>query len=159
MHNGVFRNLKEVVHFYNTRDILGDCALNSAPKPGVNCWPSPEVKANINPLVGNLGLSDSEENDIVAFLKTLTDKGIAGPYSISGTVTKKGTPFNGVTMTLTGTASSVVVTDSTGKYTFTGLFNGTYTVTPSYVNFRFNPTSSSVTIKGANVVGINFKTK
>jgi cytochrome c peroxidase len=60
MHNGVFKSLKEVVHFYNTRDD--------------GSWPAPEVSANINTVqVGNLGLSDAEENAIVAFMKTLSD--------------------------------------------------------------------------------------
>ncbi len=62
MHNGVFKSLKEVVHFYNTRDV-----------PGAN-WPAPEVSANVNKVdVGNLGLTDKEENAIVAFMKTLSD--------------------------------------------------------------------------------------
>src|ERR1035437_3274773 len=66
MHNGVFKSLKEVVHFYNTRDVRG---ANS----GAN-WPAPEVSANVNTVdLGNLGLTDGEENAIVAFMKTLSD--------------------------------------------------------------------------------------
>jgi cytochrome c peroxidase len=61
MHNGVFKSLKDVVHFYNTRDITN---LN---------WPKPEVSQNVNSEVGNLGLTDTEENEIVAFMKTLSD--------------------------------------------------------------------------------------
>ena len=61
MHNGVFKSLKEVVHFYNTRDIT---KFN---------WPRPEVPQNVNGVVGNLGLTDKEENEIVAFMKTLSD--------------------------------------------------------------------------------------
>ncbi len=60
MHNGVFKSLKEVVHFYNTRDI-----------PGM--WPAPEVADNLSPLLGNLGLTDQEEDAIVAFMQTLSD--------------------------------------------------------------------------------------
>lgn len=60
MHNGVFKSLKEVVHFYNTRD--------------VETWSPPEVMQNINiDELGNLGLTDEEEDAIVAFMKTLTD--------------------------------------------------------------------------------------
>ncbi len=64
MHNGVFRTLRDAVRFHNTRDLGG--------------WAPPEVPANVTPLVGNLGLTDQEVADIVAFLWTLTD-GI-GPY-------------------------------------------------------------------------------
>ena len=62
MHNGVFKSLKEVVHFYNTRDIKSEK------------WPAPEVSVNVNPTeLGNLGLTDKEEDEIVAFMKTLSD--------------------------------------------------------------------------------------
>jgi cytochrome c peroxidase len=73
MHNGYFKSLKEVVHFYNTRDALPKC------KPGdsgetVNCWPEPEDPANLNKRqLGDLKLTDQEEDALVAFLKTLTD--------------------------------------------------------------------------------------
>lgn len=61
MHNGLLKNLKDVVHFYNTRDI-----------PGL--WPAAEVPENTdNTLLGNLGLTDAQENDIVAFMMTFTD--------------------------------------------------------------------------------------
>jgi cytochrome c peroxidase len=70
MHNGLFKDLKTVVHFYNTRDLGG--AIN----PETNAtWETGEFHAlrNVDEL-GNLGLSDQDEDDIVAFLKTLTDQ-------------------------------------------------------------------------------------
>jgi len=61
-HNGYFKSLAEVIHFYNTRDV-----------PGAG-WPVPEVAANINTTeMGNLGLTKGEELAIEAFLKTLSD--------------------------------------------------------------------------------------
>jgi len=72
-HNGAFKSLKEVVHFYNTRDVLPPCGEED-PKPGVNCWPLPETSLNLNTAeMGNLGLTDDEENAVVAFLQTLSD--------------------------------------------------------------------------------------
>jgi cytochrome c peroxidase len=60
MHNGVFKSLEEVVHFYNTRD--------------VEDWVEPEVAANVNTdELGDLGLTADEEAAIVAFLETLSD--------------------------------------------------------------------------------------
>lgn len=74
MHNGVFKDLKTVVHFYNTRDVLPGCTTIPAPEVGVNCWPAPEVSDNVNTAeIGNLGLDSDEEDAIVAFLKTLSD--------------------------------------------------------------------------------------
>lgn len=73
-HNGYFKSLREIVHFYNTRDVLGKCETIKEPRPGVNCWPEPEVKENLNKdELGNLKLTDEEEDAIVAFMQTLTD--------------------------------------------------------------------------------------
>ena len=73
MHNGYFKSLKEVVHFYNTRDVLPRCKPRDAGEK-VTCWPAPEEPANVNTTqMGHLGLSNAEEDAIIAFLKTLTD--------------------------------------------------------------------------------------
>lgn len=59
-HDGYFKSLEEIVHFYNTRD----------GEP----WPAPEVAENVNTdELGNLGLTEAEEAAIVAFMKTLSD--------------------------------------------------------------------------------------
>ena len=61
-HNGYFKSLKETVRFYNTRDVVGAG------------WPPPEVALNVNTAeLGNLGLTDAEEDAIVEFMKTLSD--------------------------------------------------------------------------------------
>lgn len=61
MHSGIFNTLEEVMEFYNERDIN--------PK-----FAHPEVLSNINKEdLGNLKLTKQEINDIIAFLKTLTD--------------------------------------------------------------------------------------
>jgi len=72
-HNGYFKSLKEIVHFYNTRDTLPRCQPDD-PGEGVSCWPAPETTAHMNTrFVGNLGLTGAEEDAIVAFLKALSD--------------------------------------------------------------------------------------
>jgi cytochrome c peroxidase len=59
-HNGVFKSLEEVVHFYNTRD--------------VEPWPAPEHADTVNrEELGDLGLGAEDEAALVAFLATLTD--------------------------------------------------------------------------------------
>ncbi|TMA07639.1 MAG: hypothetical protein E6J86_19530, partial [Deltaproteobacteria bacterium] len=76
-HNGYIKSLKQLVHFYNTRDLYsydvtsGHCPAGTTEK--VDCWPKPEVPQNLDCTTGNLGLTDQEENQIVAFLQTLTD--------------------------------------------------------------------------------------
>jgi cytochrome c peroxidase len=89
-HNGYIKSLKQLVHFYNTRDkyaypvTSGHCPPGTTEK--VDCWPMPEVRNNIDMTSGNLGLTDKEENDIVAFLQTLSD-GFTRPYLNSDTFT------------------------------------------------------------------------
>ncbi len=94
MHNGFFKSLKDVVHFYNTRNLTRNnqvidlTASADGPAPTALAkplWPAPEYASPLtlqNPAgrpnspgsrVGNLGLTDQEENDIVAFLGTLSD--------------------------------------------------------------------------------------
>ena len=73
-------------------------------------------------------------------------------HAISGTI--PGLP--GATVTLSGVASATTTTDSLGNYSFPGLANGNYMVTPSKAQYTFNPTSSSITLKSANSAGVNF---
>jgi cytochrome c peroxidase len=80
MHNGYFKTLKQVVHFYNTRDVKDRCEDLGIYDATVDvamandCWPAPEVEANLNTdLMGNLGLTDQEEDDLVALMKAMSD--------------------------------------------------------------------------------------
>ncbi|WP_217647151.1 cytochrome-c peroxidase [Planctomicrobium piriforme] len=62
LHNGTFKNLKEVVHFYNSRDQLP------------SEFADPDVLDNVNrEELGKLGLTPAEEDDVVVFLTTLSD--------------------------------------------------------------------------------------
>ena len=73
-HNGFFKSLKQIVHFYNTRDVLPTCPDDFMGIIGETCWPAPEVALNVNTTeLGDLNLSDEEEDAIVTFMKTLSD--------------------------------------------------------------------------------------
>ena len=62
LHNGTFKSLKEVVHFYNVRG------------KELDAFPPADVEETVNQTeLGNLGLSDDQEDDLVAFLETLSD--------------------------------------------------------------------------------------
>jgi len=74
MHNGSLKGLRMVVHFLNTRDVLPRCQGEAG--LGMTCWPAPEVSSGVDKArTGNLRLSAGEEDDLVAFLATLTDRG------------------------------------------------------------------------------------
>lgn len=61
-HNGYFKTIKQIVQFYNTRDVASFE------------WPEGEVPETVNhDELGDLHLSDDEVDSVVAFLLTLTD--------------------------------------------------------------------------------------
>jgi cytochrome c peroxidase len=110
-HNGYIKSLKQLVHFYNTRDEAGFAypAVTSGHCPTgtverVNCWPMPEVTNNLDMTTGQLGLTDHEEDLIVIFLQTLTD-GFTTPYPNRNTFT--GTCMTGGTAATQGNASLI----------------------------------------------------
>jgi cytochrome c peroxidase len=76
-HNGYFKTLKQIVHFYNTRDSKPPCLSAFTPVDVAvanGCWPAPEVPVNVNTSeLGNLHLTDAQEEAIVAFMTTLSD--------------------------------------------------------------------------------------
>lgn len=83
-----------------------------------------------------------------------------GKYSISGTVAKTNKkPISGVTMILSGAATGTTTTNTNGNYTFSGIVNGTYTITPQKAGYTFTPKSRTIIINGANVVGQDFTDK
>jgi len=84
MHNGYFTDLRSVVQFYNDRDVRPRCAdpiwTRAVDAQSQNCWPAAEVEETVNhDELGHLGLTDQEIDDIVAFLKILTDGWRAAP--------------------------------------------------------------------------------
>jgi cytochrome c peroxidase len=79
-HNGYFKSLWQIVHFYNTRDVKPACPgdYRAAEAIAAGCWPAAEVTENVNTTeLGNLGLTLTEEYAIVAFMKTLSDGYVA----------------------------------------------------------------------------------
>jgi N-acetylneuraminic acid mutarotase len=75
-------------------------------------------------------------------------------YTISGTVS--GVVSSGVTLTLGGAQSTTTTAGAGGAYSFTGLANGSYTVTPSHAGHVFAPTSAPVVVAGGNQVAVEF---
>ena len=75
-------------------------------------------------------------------------------YTISGTVS--GAVLSGVTISLSGSDTGSTITNTSGNYSFSGIANGSYTVTPSLTGYTFSPASSTVTVSEANVTVPNF---
>ena len=98
--------------------------------------------------------SDTEKNKTnINFVATLG-------YQISGKITGfKAQAIQGVTVTLTGgpqNISKTTETDNSGAFSFLELNNGTYTATPTFNDYEFNPPSKTVTIASASVFNVDF---
>lgn len=85
---------------------------------------------------------------------TFTAAPAGATYTISGTIS--GAVADGVTVNLTGAATATTVTNGSGAYSFAGLANGSYTITPSLTGYTFSPPSISETISGADLTGVDF---
>ncbi|MGF1879091.1 methylamine utilization protein [Photobacterium frigidiphilum] len=85
-HNGWFKSLEQIVHFYNTATVKATCSneyITAEQAIAENCWPAPEVNENLAGFaVGNLRLSADDEAALVSYLKTLTDTTSVEPPSV-----------------------------------------------------------------------------
>ena len=106
----------------------------------------------VTPSKGNLAFSPSSLDVAMSSGSVTGVNFTAVTFSISGTITGPGA----ATVALTGDASATVTADASGNYSFSGLNNGSYAVTPSKTGFTFTQTSQPVTINGGNVTAINF---
>jgi hypothetical protein len=80
-----------------------------------------------------------------------------GPvHNISGFITVGSVVKQGVIVTLSGPNSATAATDGSGYYSFPGLMNGRYTLTPSITENTFTPASQTVIINGGDTGAITF---
>ena len=85
--------------------------------------------------------------------KTATPSGLT--YGISGNLSPA-SGGAGATITLSGASNGAVTADAAGAYSFTGLANGSYVLTPGKAGYSFTPSTQSVTVNGVNITGVNF---
>lgn len=77
--------------------------------------------------------------------------------TLSGTITKNGSPLSGVTVNLAGTSSGSTTTDGNGQYSFSGLVSGgSYVVTPTLAGNSFEPSSRNYPNLTTNVSNADF---
>ncbi len=78
----------------------------------------------------------------------------SGIYSISGELS--GDNKEGVTLTLSGVRTATTTTADNGTYSFTELAPGSYTITPSKTDYRFDPVFADITIANSGITEVNF---
>jgi hypothetical protein len=165
--NALIRN-ETVVSFYAIFSISGQVVQGGSPLAGVGIsLTGSAVRSAVTDSAGNYSFTGLISFGTYTVTPTMTfhlfspsAQTIANPvadqmanfsatlqtFSISGQLTQTGGLLPSVTVALTGTTSGSTVSDSLGKFSFTGLTaGGNYTVTPSSALYRFSPPSQSFT--------------
>ncbi|BHH83666.1 SdrD B-like domain-containing protein [Desulforhopalus sp. 52FAK] len=96
---------------------------------------------------------DSWGFSLTPFVLILCLIGLTGCYKISGSIKA----VEGVPVYLSGKKIKSTSTDDKGKYKFTRLKAGDYTVTPQQEGYFFNPQRKAVRILDEDVSGVNFE--
>lgn len=106
--------------------------------------------------IGDATLSLVNASEAVSNIKLTT-----GNYSISGKVTdkKNNKPLAGVLVNLSDNITTATYTDSKGRYAFSYLDSGDYTVTPTLEGYEFKPNFRDVTITTVDQSKVNFKAR
>jgi hypothetical protein len=149
---GVTVNLTGAATASTTTDSSGNFSFTNRANGTYTVIPSSSTYT-FNPVSAVVVVSGA---NITATNFVATSTGGADTYSISGTVT--GAVQAGVKITLSGTQKGTAETKADGTYIFENLVDGgTYTVTPSYAGYTFKPTSTDVTLSGADVTDTDFR--
>ena len=94
------------------------------------------------------------QGSLVVGRLTITDPNGTG-YTVSGSArTSTGTGISGVTITLSGPTTAAMATDANGNYSYTGVANGSYTLSASLDGYSFG--SIPLTVNNANATGQDF---
>lgn len=119
----------------------------------------------ITPTMASTGFTPPYQQVVIAATDPLSQNYTAdfvatSGFQISGTVidnvTESGIAGATVTLTASSGPPKTQTTDTNGAYSFVGLSAGTYTITPSYQNYKFSPASESKTIVASNIDNVNF---
>jgi hypothetical protein len=86
---------------------------------------------------------------------TSQSSGSSDTLQLSGTVSPQSVG-EGTKIALNGPITASTVGNSSGNYSFSGLPNGAYVVTPSLAGYIFAPSVQNVSINGSGVSGVDF---
>lgn len=80
--------------------------------------------------------------------------GGGGASSVTYSIT--GTTLAGTKIGLSGASTSSTTADGSGKYGFSGLPNGSYTLTPTLSGYSFSPTNTTIRVADADYPRVDF---
>ncbi|MCX7771116.1 MAG: carboxypeptidase regulatory-like domain-containing protein, partial [Proteobacteria bacterium] len=145
---GVTVTLTGSVNAETTTNALGAYIFNNLPNGTYTITPS-HPNYNFAPINRTITINGANVIGQV-FVGTFITR------SITGTISTATGPLAGVAVYLTGPINRTVSTNASGVYSFTGLVNGDYVVTPVLTGYSFTPTTANVRVNNADVTGINF---
>lgn len=121
--------------------------------PGISYAQGFNLGKGVGSSIGQATLGLTNGSNAVSGIKLTT-----GNFSLSGKATgKNNKPIQGVLITLSGDINTSASTDKKGKYVFSSLDSGDYTITPTLEGYTFTPKSRDVTIATRNKKKIDFK--
>jgi len=117
----------------------------------------PDGAITITPQGASFNFTPESRNVTMAGADIANQSFLAVPgYTIAGRIANSaGVGISGVTVTRSG-SSTVSVTNAAGYFTFTGVANGSYTLTPSSEAYHFTPVARTAMVNGATVSGQNY---
>lgn len=121
--------------------------------PGISYAQGFNLGKGVGSSFGQATLGLTNGSSAVSGIKLTT-----GNFSLSGKAAdKKKKPIQGVLMALSGDINTSASTDEQGKYVFSSLDSGDYTITPTLEGYTFTPKSRNVTITTRSKKNVNFK--
>lgn len=146
---GVSIALSGTVSATTATDANGNYSFTGLPNGSYTVTPS-SGSSTFSPVSRAVTVNGADQTGV-----NFTVLGTSSTWSVSGTISPAASG-GGATVALTGAASGSVTADAGGNYSFTGLANGSYSITPSKTGTTFSPASQNVTVNGANQTGVNF---
>jgi len=117
----------------------------------------PSGNYTIRPSKGNFTFTPASLAVMIANQDLASNNFTVKNYLISGKVKdKKGSPIRDANVALGGASPSTTRTDPNGHYSFCGLANGSYTITPSEGLYAFTPSSAKIVFSGKDVTVRDF---
>ena len=120
--------------------------------PGISYAQGFNLGKGVGSSIGQATLGLTNGSKAVSGIKLAT-----GNFSLSGKVAGNNKPIQEVLMTLIGDIVASTSTDKKGKYVFSSLDSGDYTITPTLEGYTFTPKSRDVTITTRSKKNVNFK--
>jgi len=118
----------------------------------------PNGSYTVTPLVSGQSLSPAFLVRTVAGAPSAGNDLALVTYAVRGRVLDRGAGLPDVPLSLAGAAAASTATGASGDYSFDGLLNGDYLVTPAHASLAFTPASLGAVVSYASADGVDFQT-